>query len=349
MAASSPQGIVSKFGTGCNLGLFFETVGHDRSSATVSPLISALHSKGFGCIRIPVTWYPASLAGACVLNDSTFMGQLDNAIYYTVSLGMGVILDAHFETWLYDTYDGTSAYDNKFYALWLNIANRYSSIAQNALVFEILNEPQLALGDFASNNFNNSTTLALCRQIIAVGFNAVRAVSATRVVVLPVNAFQSIAQLSAVYPTASSFPGGGQDQYLMVAFHSYVPVSFCSYTGLNSVYLNQIDAYGALKAQVDGLLDQVVAWKASLYYPSLGIALTEFGAGDSQNTGRRNSDIVRAYYRCTALGCVARGIMPVVWNDCSQTSYYGMSTLPSETAGVVQFQSGLADALLRLS
>lgn len=347
MTSLSPAQMVQRMGNGINLGGFFEMQNHDCSAATVSPVLKAFADKGFKSVRIVVTWYPDSLNGACRLDDPVFMKNLDNAIWYSASLGMCVILNSHFENWIHDHYDGSQAIKDKFWGLWVKIVKRYQSISQHDLVFEVLNEPSHMLGGWDWNNCNDSVALDRCRSIIRTGFDGIRSVSKDRVIMLPVNGMQSICQCQQVYGSVQNIPMCGADQYLMIAVHAYVPwSSFCGENATNDFYLKQNDPYHAMWVDIDNLLSGLCNWKNSLNYPSLALALTETGVGDANNSGRRNTDIVRSYYRMMADACRRRGIAPMAWNDCSKTSWFGMSTLAQETNGQVQWLYGLADAFI---
>lgn len=343
----SPAQIVARCGTGICLGNFFDVQDHDTSPDTVSPILQAYSQKGFKSVRISVTWYPQWLNGACRLDDSTFMQHLDSAIYYSVYLGMCVVLNLHNEFWCYNGYDDSPAMNGKVWNLWNRIAKRYQGISQNNLIYETLNEPQAALGDWTRNNVNDPTALNLCRRVNRVAFDGIRNVEKTRVIMLTCNGLQSICQAGAVYPNIQSFPMGGADQYLMLSAHDYVPFDqFCGENGQNSYYLNRTNPYGDQYTDINNLLTGFATWKAGLNYPSLALAITEFGVGDRNNSGRRDTDIVRNFYRMTAQLCRQKGILPMAWNDCSQSSWFGMSTLPSETGGTVQWLYGLANNTL---
>lgn len=347
--ALTPAQMIVRMGTGCNIGNVFERKDHDMSAASVSPVLKAYADKGFKHVRIPCTWYPDELNGACRLDDPVFMKNLDSAIYYAVSLGMCVLLNTHFENWIHKHYDGTEAYKGKFWTLWKNIATRYKGIKQSDLVYEVLNEPNTLLGSFDCNNCNDPTAIGLTRSIIKVGFDGIRSVDPTRIVMLPTNGMQAVCQCAAVYPTASLLPGGGSDKYLMVSVHIYCPWTFCSESGTNDIYLKQSDPFGAMQRDVDNILGQLKTWQTNVGGDSvLGLAVTEFGVGDSQNSSRRNTDIVRSYYRMIAKGCRDRKIAPCVWSDGSKSSWFGLlETLPP--ASPVTFCYGLADAALGYS
>jgi hypothetical protein len=77
--------------TGINLGQVFESDDYNRprDATNVSPLLLAFKQEGFKHVRIPVTWFPDATGGAagrCRLDDTTFMSQLENAIFYSINV-----------------------------------------------------------------------------------------------------------------------------------------------------------------------------------------------------------------------------------------------------------------------
>jgi endoglucanase len=342
----SPQSIVNRMQVGCNLGQFFETVDHDTSAATVFPVLKAFADKGFRSVRIPVTWYPAQLNGACQLDNPAFMAQLDAAVHYASHVGLAVMLNAHSENWMYTGYDGSAVLNAKWSALWQRIAQHYKHLRQCNTVFELMNEPQGVLGQSSNGTASSASALQLCRQMNSVACAAIRSVDSTRIIALCVNDYQSMSQCAAVFPTLASFPGGGADRYLMMSVHYYTPWTFCGNTGSNAVYLNQANPTVAMTTAVERAMTALITWKSRVDYPRLALAVTEYGVGDSTASGRRNTDIVRYFYHSTTAACRSRGILPMVWNDSSQQSWFGLSTLAAETGGTVQWLYGLADSVV---
>lgn len=312
-----------RLGTGINIGNVFDRQDLPRDASFVSPLLKAAKDKGFQHVRIPVTFYPDELNGACRLSDPVFMQQLDSAVYYSVALGLVVVVDTHHENWLCNKYDGSAAMKGKFWQLWKDIATRYRSIAQKDLVFELLNEPHgTCLGDWNIGNCNTATCLQNTRDVMKCGFDGVRAVDSTRFIMLSSNAMQSYSQCGALYSTANSLPGAGLDRYLYMAVHNYEPCSFTLEWGSNSYYLKQTNPFGAQQNDITKYMDTLVAWQKQLGGPTvIGIAITEFGIGDINSQGgtnpndRRNCDLCRTWFREVARGARARGFTSTVWAD----------------------------------
>jgi aryl-phospho-beta-D-glucosidase BglC (GH1 family) len=335
--------MASAMGVGCNLGGFFDVNGHDTSSVTVYPVLQAFAAKGFKSVRIPVTWYPDYLGGACQMDDPKFMSQLTASVKYAASLGLIVMINCQNETWMYNSYNSA-----KWMMLWKRIAGAFDFLPQGGAVFETLNQPQGVFGDVIRGTQNDAAAVALCQKMNADAYAAIRSVNSTRVVALTVNNMQSVASAAVVYPVMASFPGAGTDPYLMVTFHYYDPWSFCGQDGSNTVYTSQSKPNYAMDMDNVRSMNALSTWKYSLKYSGLGLGITEFGVGDSLASGRRNTDIVRHFYGDVVLGCVGNSIVPMAWNDCSATSWYGLSSLPGEVqpSGAVVWTYGIADMLV---
>lgn len=332
--------INDRMGTGINLGNTFELHDHPRDASSVSPRILAYSQKGFKSLRIPVCWYPNDRNGACVLDDPTFMQQLDSAIYYAISLGMCVIIDSHNESWLLDHYDGSQQYDGKFWQLWKNIATRYKSINEWNLVFELANELNNKFGDWNNGLCNNATCLEYTRQINKVGFDGVRSVQSNRWVMICGNAVQCYSQIGNIWTNSAQLPGGGSDKYLIIAIHNYEPAAFTLEWGSNNLYMNQQNPFGIQQNDITKYYNYVTQWQSKMGGPNvIQIAVTEFGIGDSSSSNRRNCDLCRTWYRQVAKGAKDRGFIPVVWED---SGWFSLSTMPPN----VQWVNGLADATL---
>lgn len=310
---TSASEIITAMTTGFNLGNTFEYNLHSTEPESIFPIIDLYHAAGMKHIRIPVTWMDGF--NGDTLSDSNgnidfshprFL-QLEVVINYALNKNMFVILNAHHEYWLYDNYDGSATFNDKFSNLWTNIANHFKDYSQQ-LIFEVLNEPQGVFGDWNNGSNPMSTNaLDLTRQINKVGYDAIRStggLNLNRVVMISSNAMGNHYQLDDVYPIASSLPGNGSDPFLAVHLHTYDPWEFCGQNGSN-------DAWPGSEAIVNGL-ELVVQHANSLQVP---VNYGEFGVGRSENASERNSEVVRLYYRAMRLKCLSENMAPTVWDD----------------------------------
>jgi endoglucanase len=300
-------------GTGFNLGNTFDVSSHSTQPVDIAPLIDLYVAAGMRHMRIPVTW-TEGFSGD-VLADATGslhaahprLKQLEAVVDYALSRNLYVVMNTHHETWLYKTYDDTTAQNAVFTQLWSGIAARFAG-RSSRLILEVLNEPQGVFGDWSGGASPGSAhALQLTRRINQVGHDAIRATggsNATRVVMVGTNGMGNHLQLQAVYPTSAELPGSGSDAYLAAQVHTYDPWSFCGQDGSNSAWPGE----EAIAAPV-----RTVA----AHGRSLGLPLNygEFGVGRNANASERDSDIVRSYYRTIKSTALAEGLAPTAWDD----------------------------------
>jgi endoglucanase len=81
---------------------------------------------------------------------------------------MYVVLNTHREHWLKDNYDGTARYDAVYKNLWNGIAEHFKDFSDH-LIFDVLNEPDGAFGDWNGGPTpNDPQALTFTRKINAL-------------------------------------------------------------------------------------------------------------------------------------------------------------------------------------
>ncbi len=134
------------------------------------------------------------------------------AIDYGLEKDLYVVLNTHHEHWLKDNYDGSESFDTRFTNLWTDIANYFKDYSAK-LIFEVLNEPEGAMGEWGGAILpTNTNGINLTRQINLVGYNAIRNTGGsneTRIIMVSPNGQGNQNQLDDVYPNKSILPGGG--------------------------------------------------------------------------------------------------------------------------------------------
>ncbi|KAG5186322.1 glycoside hydrolase superfamily [Tribonema minus] len=336
MTTKSASQVLGDIGIGVNLGQTFESKMNSRQPAQVRPWLLGIRQKGFGHVRIPVTWYPGN-SHACQLNDALFMQCLDNSIEYAVKIGLAVILNTHHEDWIIDGYDGSDLYNVKFKKLWTQIATRYKRYPQNKLIFEVLNEPSGKFGK-PDESADSSECIALTRLINLVGLEAIRAVDSTRIVLVQPNAMGNVWSVPKVYPSKDTLPGSGADKYLGVQFHTYDHYKFCLQAGSNEYY----KSLNELRADIQKRVEMIKKWHVTIGGNDVvALHLGEFGVGRLDQR-QRDADIVKAYYRLTSLLYRQKGICVTAWSD---GGWFNVASLDSR--GTVQFPFGLADMVIK--
>lgn len=332
MSSKSASAILREIGTGINMGRVFESDDQSRQPTQVHLWLQSIKQKGFGHVRIPVTWYPGT-SRDCRIDNVQFMQCLDDAIEFSIKIGLAVILNAHHEHWIFDHYDGSDVLDAKFKQLWTKIAQRYKKYPPQKLILEVLNEPT---GKFDSGD--SSKCIALTRQINTVGYEAIRAIDSTRIVLVQPNEMGNIFAVPKVYPTKSTLPGAGADKFLGVQCHSYDHYKFCLQVGRNDFYKNMNE----MGADIQKRITMIKTWHASIGGPGVvGLHLGEFGVGRLDQR-QRDTDIVKAYYRLTSKFFRDKGICTTVWSD---GGWFEIASLDSSNK--MQYPFGLADLVVK--
>lgn len=312
---TSAQEIVLEMGPGFNLGNTFDNGQYSTTFESIKPIIDLYHNAGMTNMRIPTTWmdrfdnHLADDNGNVNYNHPRFI-ELVKVIDYAIGLDMYVVLNTHHEHWLKDNYDGTAAYDTKFQTLWTGIATYFKDYSDK-LIFEVLNEPDGNLGESdGSGPFpdpSSDIAITYTRKVNKVGVDAIRnagGINGHRIIMIGVNGQGNANNLATVYPTKATLPGEGTDPYLAIQVHTYNPWSFCGETGSNSNFPGTTffeDAIQVVRVQSMKL--------------NVPINYGEFGVGRSGNSGERNTDLVRGYYKTMSDGILGQNMSYCVWDD----------------------------------
>lgn len=310
----SASAVIDSMGAGFNLGNTFDNGLQSTDPATIRPIIDLYSASGMRHIRIPVTWMEgfggntlANASGEINTTHPRFL-QLKAVIDYAIHRGLFVVINAHHEHAFKAQYDGSAAFNDRFTTLWKGIANSFKEYSFQ-LVFELLNEPEGAFGDWNGGTPSpfDPGALALTRQVYEVGYKAVRETggrNATRIIMISTNGFGNHSTIEEVYPAKENLPGGGSDQHLAIQVHTYDPWAFCGQNGSNSAYPGMIT--------IQQGITQALAHGRLLDVP---INYGEFGVGRASNVAERNTDVVREFYRIVVVLTRQSHMSSTVWDD----------------------------------
>ncbi|MBC7845989.1 MAG: glycoside hydrolase family 5 protein [Flavobacterium sp.] len=317
VAGQTAADITKAMGPGFNLGNTFDNGGNPTSITSIKSIIDIYAAAGMKHVRIPVSWIQ-SVSGSTLANTTTgkvdfthsrFL-ELKAAIDYAISKGLYVVINSHHEHWLKDYYDGSATFNNKFSALWTDIATYYKSYS-NKLIFDILNEPEGTMGQWgAEAGFSfplptNATAINFTRQINKVGYDAIRATgggNTTRIIMIEPNGQGNQGMIEEVYPTKAELPGLGNDKYLVIQVHTYDPWGFCGETGSDAAYPGATSIASAIN-------------KVATHSALIGVPINygEFGVG--RLSAARNTSVVYEYYRTVKATTLANNMSFSVWDD----------------------------------
>jgi len=297
--------VLQAMGRGINLGNVYDhSSGNNASFDAQRQRIDTFKSLGFKHLRVPVTW------GDTFNLDDEKTQTVSQVVRYALQRGLYVILNTHHEGWLKHHYDGSDHYNNRFWSLWHNIATLFKDEGPS-LAFEVLNEPDGAMGGWAPGHRDpfDGWALDLTRRINFVGWDAIRQVSPERVVLVMPNGMGQHQMARHVYPNRESLPASGQDRWLGVSVHTYEPWDFCGESGSNS----RFGDIGAMQGFIDSNHRDTVNWHYSTGIP---VHVGEYGVGRRpEKEWERNTDLVREYYKFITNYFQDRGWPTSVWDD----------------------------------
>lgn len=276
-------------------------------------LIRMFKKKGFGAIRVPVTWWPHMDKDTMV--NKAWMDRVETVVRYVLNEGMYCILNVHHDTgessscWLRADTTHFNAMNARYVKLWQQIARRFQGYGQR-LVFEGYNE---LLDRNSTWNFPPDASSYTAVNRLAQGFvNTVRATggnNATRN--LMVNTYAAAhgddpANNNHVL-SAFRLPHDTTKGHLIVSVHSYNP-------------WNWDKDGGRWTEKCDKDLDEMFT-RLDKYFLSRGIPVIigEYGALNINATPQSQAEGVK-YARALVSRAKRRGIAAFYWMGLSNGS-----------------------------
>jgi endoglucanase len=342
---SNAKEIMGLMKCGICLGNRFDNPQHSTVPEDIYPFLSAMYSKGFRTIRIPVTWRPGTATQDLFEINSPLIDQLAKVVDRALTLGFYVIVNTHHESWIDEKYDGGTYWDDKFRSLWIKIATLFKDKSYK-LMFEVKNEPASALGDYSTPGAPDPSlphVIELTRKMNQCGYDAIRSVSPTRIIMIAPNAKGNIESGPRVYPTPDTLPGKGEDKWLVVTLHSYDSLQFCGESGCDSYYTLRANPVESLRMDVNAAFSRLMTWYNSMLVgaPYLGLNIGEIGVGRI-DPSKRDSAITRDHYYYWSKKARENGVSIIAWCDGPG----GCFSCCDMEDGVCTFPYGLADAFL---
>jgi endoglucanase len=291
-------------GRGASLGGVLEAPSEGAWGLFLTPeMFKAVAEGGFDTIRLPARFSNHAETVAPYRLDEAFARRVDFAVNQALSNGLKIIIDFHH----YHQMDGDpldpgevaaelseQQLRERFVAIWGQLAERYQSLPNDRVFFELYNEP-------------HGTTAAVWNELLATTLDTVRKTNPYRFVLIdPVN-WSTPSGLAELRLPA-------EDRRLIVAVHSYEPYHFtmqgapwiegsASWRGTTCCEEVQLTAMTAP-------LDVAVVWSIEKGRP---VILGEFGS----NSLAPHEDRVR-YTRLMREAAEARDFSWSYWDFASE-------------------------------
>ena len=293
-AQTSSYDMVSQMGRGINLGnVFSAPVEGNWAAAVEEQYFIDIAAAGFTNVRIPIDFFGTRTTGdtsvysgtagtagnytgtsADYVVSSVYLDRIQQVIDWSLNQGLVTILDFHGSTlkseFIYTFDSGEShptsakrAADNeKFRAIWTQVADRFKNHSEN-LLFEVINEPYFHMSKTDMDTLNTD--------IIAI-IRASGGSNGTRNVIITGGTSASHEAPLQIEPSIIS-----SDSYLIATFHYYQPFNFTS----SSADSRDNESWGTVQEKdlLTTRFDEVFTWATNNNIP---VFLGEFGA---DNTG----------------------------------------------------------------
>jgi len=202
---------------------------------------TTVKNAGFNSVRIPVRWYTG-------MNNKISGVKAD--VQLAINAGLTVIINSHHNEPIYQAAKNNSLNSklNDFKSEWKQIAQAFDSFPDDALVFEIFNEPH----DMTQDQVN---------QIMSAGYEAIRSVSKGKTIMFESNGYSKFAQIPKL-----NLPNDGN---IIVSGHYYEPYTF--------THQGHGDAYPCNGSANDGIAS--MAGQFANYNESISLAYPDLNGG----------------------------------------------------------------------
>lgn len=343
---------VAEMKIGWNLGNSLDALWGETAwgnPAVTQNLINAVHSAGFGVVRIPVTWIGHFGGSPNYTIDSSWMARVEEVVNYVLDAGMYAIINLHHDgaegidgEWLALDLPGATgtvttshneAVQNQFIKIWEQIAARFKNY-NDKLIFESMNELHVGYGNPQSSYYSiiNNLNQAFVDTVRASGGN-----NGGRILVVPgynTNITYTLAGFVAPTDTVAD--------KLILSCHYYDPWNFAG-AGSTPVWganYSGNDGWG----QEDWVRQQFDALQTRYIHQGLPVIIGEYGAVNPSNYS--SVDYRRYYMEYVTKAAHDRGITPIYWDNGGMGSGSDAFGLFNRYSYGIQHQN-ILDAMMR--
>lgn len=295
--------LVGEMGVGWNLGNSFDVIAEDKTfwgnPLPTSGQISTVKQMGFGTLRIPVTWAFHQRETFPYTIEADYLNRVTEVVNYGLSNQMHVIINVHHDDdWILPTFEASEQVVERLGSLWTQVAEHFQ-LYGDSLIFETLNEPRLkgSPEEWSGGTSEGREVINLYHQAALDAIRATGGNNERRHIMISTYAASTVpdAMEDLVIPN--------DDPNIIISQHSYFPWVFAGQEdGVSEWGTEQERA--DLSQELDRIRDK---WITQEGRP---VILGEWGTVDRNNLAERVE-----YTRYYAEEAIARGMLPIVWDD----------------------------------
>ena len=112
--------------------------------------VESIAAAGFQSVRLPIRFSDHCAAEAPYLIDADFMAKVDQVVDAALKNNLPIVLDMHYYPYIsFAGQDSLISFEdniNRLNSLWSQISEHYSSYPDDMIYFDLMNEPNPALG-----------------------------------------------------------------------------------------------------------------------------------------------------------------------------------------------------------
>lgn len=300
LVASSPTGVAGSAAAaalgvplkrGWNLGNTLEGCAPSENP-NGDWVFKSVAAAGFDWTRIPAQWGCHALEVEPYTVDPAFLATVNETVGWARRHSLRAMVNTHHENSWIDTTNETAfeAALPRLVAIWKQIAEAFATVPDDALVFELFNEP-------------NKMSVVQLNTMNAALLPVIRASNPTRQVHLGGLANMNSGWILS-HEDAMAFHAG--DKHLALTVHSYDPWNFAGSSGPPPTHAPTAHTFdpAAMPKVMAGLKE----WSAKHQIP---VYLDECGCTVMQT----NTTARLEYYRILRTSAEANGIGWAIWDD----------------------------------
>lgn len=297
---------------------------------TTRALIHLIKESGFGAVRVPVTWYPHMGTvnvsnGVWDMNtwqgttvDAAWMARVREVVDYVIDEGMYCILNVHHDTgdattvWLRADRNVFSQQQNRYEALWRQIANEFKSYDEH-LLFEGYNEMLDTYGSWCFASFgapgNYNATVA------SSAYDGINSYAQSFVNTVRKTGGNNTSRNLIVSTYGACCGGGNWSTHLQDPLRNMVLPT----DSLSNHLIFEVHAYPSFtnlsqaKQAVVALLDDI----STYLQPKAPVIIGEWGSGNSDVSYAKTQQLMCDFATYFCEQAHLKGIAPLYWMGIS--------------------------------
>jgi endoglucanase len=273
-----------RLGRGVNFGDVLEAAPNEGAwgLTLTEELFDKAKEANFATVRLPVRWSSHAQAQSPYTIDEVFFQRVDYAINATGTRGMNIVINMHHYRQLCDEkldYNEVNVpgniHEDRFVAMWGQVAQRYKDQPTNRVLFELYNEP------------NTGCTPQRWNALLKRAFAEVRKTNPDRFVVIGPTSWNNAEALKDFTPP--------DDPRVIITVHNYSPFKFthqgADWIPDSNTWLGTTCCSAAQVAELVAPMDIAQQWAGSRWPIWVG----EFGANQkgSYDSRVRYTRIIR--------------------------------------------------------